>query len=196
LTAIGVVVSLRRLVALAGHTAAPEAIDAGFAHHPVLTASHVAPGLVFLLSGPVQFMSGIRRRYPALHRWMGRLFVAAALVVGVTALAMSPQMPIGGPLETAASSFFGAFFLFALGKAFVAIRRREFARHRQWMIRTYAIGLAIATIRPIVGVFFATRSLTGLTPRDFFGIAFWLGFTAHAVAAELWIQRFPKPPST
>jgi hypothetical protein len=56
-------------------------------------------------------------------------------------------------------------------------------------IRAYSIGLAVTTIRPIVGVFFATSRLTGLTPRDFFGIAFWLGFTAHVVAAELWISR-------
>ena len=41
----------------------------------------------------------------------------------------------------------------------------------------FAIGLAVATIRPIVGIFFATSRLTHLTPRDFFGTAFWLGFT-------------------
>src|SRR2546426_5373850 len=33
--------------------------------------------------------------------------------------------------------------------------RREFAQHREWMIRGYAIGLAVATIRPIMGTFFA-----------------------------------------
>ncbi len=56
------------------------------------------------------------------------------------------------------------------------------------MIRAFTIGLAVATIRPILGLFFATRSLTHLTPHDFFGTAFWLGFTMHLIAAEIWIN--------
>jgi hypothetical protein len=48
--------------------------------------------------------------------------------------------------------------------------------------------LAVATMRPIVGVFFATSRLTRLTPQEFFGTAFWLGFTLHLIAAEVWIH--------
>jgi hypothetical protein len=57
------------------------------------------------------------------------------------------------------------------------------------MIRAFAIGLAVATIRPIIGVFFATSGLSGLMPSQFFGVAFWVGFVAHAVAAEVWIRH-------
>jgi hypothetical protein len=83
---------------------------------------------------------------------------------------------------------FGAFFLFALGKAVWHIRRKEVALHREWMIRAFAVGLAVATIRPIIGMFFATSRITGLTPREFFGTAFWIGFTVQLMAAEAWIQ--------
>jgi hypothetical protein len=27
-----------------------------------------------------------------------------------------------------------------------------------------------------------------LTPREFFGIAFWIGFVLHLIAAEAWIR--------
>lgn len=57
------------------------------------------------------------------------------------------------------------------------------------MIRAFSLGLAVATVRPIVGAFFATRGLTRLTPPEFFGIAFWLGFTMHLIAAEAWINH-------
>jgi hypothetical protein len=70
-------------------------------------------------------------------------------------------------------------------KAYWHIRRKEVAQHREWMIRTFAIGLGIATTRPIVGMFFAFRKLT---PHEFFGIAFWLGFTTTFIAAEAWID--------
>ena len=47
------------------------------------------------------------------------------------------------------------------------------------------VGLGVATTRPIVGMFFAFRRLT---PHEFFGIAFWLGFTTTFLAAEAWID--------
>lgn len=73
-------------------------------------------------------------------------------------------------------------------KAFLYIRRRQIPQHREWMLRAYAIGLAVAAIRPIIGIFFATSRLTHLTPHDFFGTAFWLGFTLQLIAAESWIH--------
>jgi len=56
------------------------------------------------------------------------------------------------------------------------------------MIRAFSIGLAVVTIRPIVGIFFATARFTGLTPYEFFGTAFWIGFVLHLIAAEVWVQ--------
>jgi hypothetical protein len=115
------------------------------------------------------------------------------LIVGVTALAMSFAMPaIGGVNQAAATTLFGTLFLFSLGKAYLHIRRREVALHREWMIRAYAIGLAVTTIRPIVGIFFATSRLTGLTPHEFFGTAFWIGFTIQLIVAESWIRTHPR----
>ncbi|HEV2664897.1 MAG TPA: hypothetical protein VG324_08300, partial [Blastocatellia bacterium] len=64
-----------------------------------------------------------------------------------------------------------------------------------WMIRAFSIGLAVATIRPIIAVFFATSPLTGLTPHEFFGAAFWTGFSLHLIAAEVWIRR-TRPQTT
>jgi hypothetical protein len=53
------------------------------------------------------------------------------------------------------------------------------------MLRAFAIGLGIATTRPMVGAFFAVHRLA---PQEFFGIAFWLGFTLTALAGEVWIN--------
>src|SRR5437773_4147802 len=130
---------------------------------------HIVPGLFFVVLGPLQFVTTLRRPRPQLHRAMGRVVLISGLVAGVTALAMTTRMAIGGATERAATALFGVIFLIALGQAFVCIRRREVARHREWMIRAFALGLAVATVRPIVGVFFATQNLTHLTPHEFFG---------------------------
>ena len=165
------------------------ALDELFARYPVLTLIHIVPGLLFMLLGPLQFSSTIRARYPRWHRWSGRVFVACGIVIGVSALAMSFGMPaIGGINQAAATTLFGSYFLMALSRAFWLIRRREVALHREWMIRAFSIGLAVATIRPIMGIFFATSRFSRLTPREFFGIAFWIGFVLHLIAAEAWIR--------
>ncbi len=170
--------------------------DAGFAQHPTLTLIHIIPGLFFVLLAPLQFVRKLRTRRPALHRWMGRIAVASGLIIGSTALVMGPLMAIGGANEAAATTLFGILFLFALLKGFVSIRQRKITQHREWMIRAFAIAFAVATIRPIVGIFFATRGLTHLAPHEFFGTAFWLGFTLQLLAAEIWINYTrPKLPA-
>jgi uncharacterized membrane protein len=191
LSLIGVAVVTRRLLTLmnaipaAGPTVG---LDAGFARHETLTIIHIIPGLLFMLLAPLQFVKRIRVRRPALHRWIGRTVVGLGMVIGGSALVMSPQMAIGGPTETAATTLFGCVFLFAMIRGFIYIRRGNRRLHREWMIRAFAIGMAVATIRPIVGVFFATSRLTHLAPHDFFGVAFWLGFTIQFLIAEMWIR--------
>ena len=164
-------------------------LDEVFARHPILTMIHIVPGLLFMILGPFQFSQSIRARHLQWHRWNGRIFMTIGFIIGVSALLMSFTMQsIGGVNQAAATILFGFFFLFALSKAFWHIRRRQVTLHRQWMIRAFAIGLAVATIRPIVGIFFATSRFSGLTPVQFFGTAFWIGFVLHLIAAEAWIH--------
>ena len=204
LALIGVAVTVRRMVhlmpivvrgyqppAISSNPVAAQfaALDDLFAHYPILTLVHIVPGLLFMLLGPLQFSSTLRARHIKWHRLGGRIFVICGMVIGVSALVMSFAMPaIGGINQAAATALFATFFLLALGKAFWHIWRREVALHREWMIRAYSVGLAVATIRPIIGVFFATSRLSGLTPHEFFGIAFWIGFVAHLIVAEAWIH--------
>jgi Predicted membrane protein (DUF2306) len=204
LALIGVFVVVRRTAQLApiliyGYSspAAPSnpalaqfvALDDIFARYPVLTLIHIIPGLLFLVLGPLQFSSTFRKRHLQWHRRSGRILFLCGTVIGVSALVMSFAMPaIGGVNQAAATTLFGSWFLFALVKAFRHVLRREIALHREWMIRAFSIGLAVATIRPIIAVFFATSPLSGLTPYEFFGPGFWIGFVLHFIAAEVWIQ--------
>jgi uncharacterized membrane protein len=190
LAAIGIVAAVLRLVILAkGPQAGPNpAMNAGFAAHPELTLVHILPGLLFMLLAPLQFVPTIRARVPRLHRWIGRLVLSLALVIGGTAFLMSFQMAIGGVNEMAATVLFDLLFLFCLAKGYAAARRRDLVAHREWMIRMFGIGLGIATTRPVMGIFFATSRLTHLMPHEFFGIAFWIGFTTTLFAAESWIN--------
>lgn len=177
--------TIRALRLMFGAAPSPQAFDAGFWQHPILTFIHIVPGALFMALGPFQFMPSIRARRLWQHRWSGRLFVASGYVIGISALVLTAQMAIGGANERAAILLFDTAFLFSLTRAMWHIRHRDIVQHREWMIRAFGIGLGVATTRPIVGAFFAARQLT---PQEFFGIAFWLGFSATAIVAEVWIN--------
>ncbi|WPU92698.1 DUF2306 domain-containing protein [Mucilaginibacter sabulilitoris] len=200
LSLIGIVIVVRRTLlvipVLTNGYHAPEVtskftqMDDIFAHHPLLTLIHIIPGLVFVISGPFQFMQKIRFRYPKWHRAGGRLFLISGNIIGTTALVMSFAVPaIGGVNQVIATALFSLFFLYSLFKAFQQILQHKIASHREWAIRAYSIGLAVATIRIINGIFFATSGITGLTPHEFFGIGFWMGFVLHLILAEFWINK-------
>jgi uncharacterized membrane protein len=188
---IGVAAATRRTLVIfwpaqfAGKNSPAAALDKGFARNAALTLVHILPGALFLILMPMQFVPAIRAKHLQVHRWMGRVLLVSGLIIGVSALVMSYKMNIGGPNETAATTLYAILFLICLTQAYRYIRHKEVARHREWMIRAYGIGLGVATTRPIVGAFFAFRRLT---PHEFFGIAFWLGFTITAIVAEGWVE--------
>jgi hypothetical protein len=191
LCTIATAVSIRRLVALADSShPSPSplaALDALFAARAGLTRTHVIAGLLLALFIPVQLSAGVRGRFPHLHRWVGRTLMIVGIVVGLSGYAMVVT-PIGGPLEVSAIVFYGTALLASLLIAWRHIRRGDVMRHREWILRAIAIVLGIATTRPVVAVFFATSPLTQLSPSQFFGAAFWIGFTSTALAGEWYVR--------
>ena len=116
------------------------------------------------------------------------MFVASGVVIGLSALAMSWEMAIGGASETAATTLFALLFLFALGQGFLHIRRRELAQHREWRMLCFCHWAGGGDDPANRRFFFATSRLTHVSPQEFFGTAFWLGFTLHLIAAEAWVR--------
>lgn len=165
---------------------------------PWLAYLHIAPGVVFLLGAPLQLSLRFRTRHYTLHRWLGRVLLVAGLLSGVLALVFGVLFPWGGVVEAGAAVVFGAWFVIALVLALRAIRRRNVPQHRRWMVRAFAVGLGVGTIRLWVGLFtaiFIGRNggpdrLT-LPDQATFAAAFWLGLTMHVAVGEWWLRHTP-----
>lgn len=186
LVIIGLAAVARRTYALT--VPPPDAtlgLDPHFVAQKSLTLLHILPAAILFLLLPFQFVPKIRARHPAFHRWSGRLILLIGGVTGLTALVMSFTMSIGGVLESSATTIYALLFLAFLALGFRSIRRRRIAEHREWMIRAFGVALGVAATRPVVGAFFAARRMT---PEEFFGIAFWIGFTTTLIAAEAWVR--------
>lgn len=177
-----------------GTVPGPAAFEHRYALHPIPAYVHIVPGVVYLLGAPFQLSRRFRRRHLVLHRRLGRILLPAGLTAGVGSVVIGTWFPYGGAIEGSAALVFGGYFVVALIVAFLAIRDREVARHRRWMIRAFAVALGVGTIRLWVGLF----QLAGLisipdnTGTEWFGVTFWLAFVLHAVAAEVYLKQRPS----
>ena len=123
----------------------PTTVSTGF---PVALVVHVTGAAVFALLGVFQFVPGIRRRHRAWHRRAGRVVAVAGLAVAGSALWLTlfyEAQPGTGELLYVLRLVFGSAMVGCLVLGFTAIRRRDIAAHRAWMIRAYALGLGAGT---------------------------------------------------
>jgi hypothetical protein len=194
---IAVAAVIRRVFALLypQHSAPPQlaALEKGFASHTALTLAHILPAFAFVLVAPFFVF-----RKSSATGWPEHALFPLGLVVGVTAYAMSTYS-VGGWVERSAVLVFNTLFLLSFLRSYLYMRRGELLLKRVWLLRAIAILLGIAVTRPVMGVFFATRPLTHLQPSQFFGIAFWIGFSTSTMIGEFWLRRSPllhiRPPS-
>jgi hypothetical protein len=189
---ISVAVVLRRLFALFHPSQGGQiaSLDNVFASHTGVTLAHILPALLFVLVAPII----VFRRTPR-PAWLNTAFYTLGVIVGITAYAMSAYA-VGGWIERSAVFFFDSLFLFSLARAWRLHQTSDSASARRWELRSIAILLGIATTRPVMGIFFATSPLTHLTFHQFFGVAFWIGFSINVLIFELWLRFADRHLST
>jgi uncharacterized membrane protein YozB (DUF420 family) len=188
---LGVVIGL---LALLGVGAAAthylyEPYNPGFLEYPTIVALHVVLGGLYLALAPLQFVRRILSRHLGYHRWAGRVLVSIGLVIGATGMFMGLVIPIAGWIERGYISAFGVLFLVALVKGFVHIRAKRVALHREWMIRAFAIGLAVVTQRLIfIPALLVVADPTQGPVATLSAVSFLAAFVLHSSLAEVWIR--------
>ena len=170
LACIPVLAGVARLSMLANLLAdgAPLTPDnARFISAPIPVVLHIVSASIYTLLGAFQFAPGFRRRRPDWHRAAGRVLVAAGLVAALSGLWMAmfyAIVPADSALLHAFRLFFGSAMALSIVLGILAIRRRDVARHQNWMRRAHAIGLGAGTQAltqlPLLLLFGAPNGLT------------------------------------
>lgn len=124
-----------------GHIPGDTAGNLGFAVHVVVAA-------VMTLCGLVQLVPAIRTRWPRVHRWSGRTFLAAALVLALGGLALvwvrGTYLTLTGAIAITLDC------LLIVGFGLIAWRNalsRNFAAHRRWALRTFIVASGVWFMR-------------------------------------------------
>lgn len=111
-------------------------------------AAHVLTAAVMTFAGLVQLVPSIRARWPRLHRWSGRLFIATALFLAIGGLWLTwvrgSYMTVIGAVSI---SIDAALIVGFVIMAWLTARKRDFAAHRRWALRTFIAASAVWFLR-------------------------------------------------
>ena len=150
---------------------------------PAPTYLHIGFGAVAILSGALQFNTALRQRNLSLHRQLGRVYVTSIAISGCAGLLLA-QNATGGLMSQTGFGALALIWLATTAMAFGMIRRRKVTAHREWMIRSYSLTLAAATLRLYLGL----SVVLDIPFLQAYPVIAWLCWVPNLVLAELYVR--------
>jgi Predicted membrane protein (DUF2306) len=145
---------------------------------------HVVTGMVALVSGPLQLWLGLARRRVPLHRVLGIVYLASVAVSATAAYYLALHTDFGWVFGAGLAGLATAWVV-TTGLAFVAVRRRLYDQHKEWMIRSYVVTTGFISFRLLFAVLGATGVGT-LTER--LAACSWFCWAIPLLVAEAILQ--------
>lgn len=161
-----------------------------YVDHALLTRWHLLTGALLVVLGFLQFHPWIRTRHPAVHRWVGRAFVAIGAVAAVTGIWMNWVFPYGSVAKYVGGYFFGVVVIVSVSLGVREIRRGNIFAHRAWMSRAFAIVVAAGLQRAFISIW--ERYFDGQTTDTVVGICLWLGAFVALAVNEILLVRIAR----
>lgn len=154
---------------------------------------HFAAGGIILVLGCIQLIAYIREKFPALHRWLGRVYVLASLLTAIGGLLfIFIKGTIGGLIMDIGFAGYGLAMFVAAIETFRHARSKRFEQHRAWAIRLFALAIGSWLYRMDYGFWFLFtdglgHSNTFQGPFDYFMDFFF--YVPNLLVAEVFIGR-------
>lgn len=151
---------------------------------PWLDELHFLAGGVALLVGVFGFRRDLLVRHTAVHRGLGIAYCTAVLAGGVAGLLMA-LFSMAGPIAHAGFAGLALAWLLTTLPGLRAIKRGDVARHRRWMVRSYAVCYAAVTFRIELPLW--AMAFGDFTPG--YRLASWTCWLFNLAFAEWWLRR-------
>ncbi len=151
---------------------------------------HAAGAGLYYPLAALQIVPAFRNRHPRWHRKAGKVAIVAGIASAFAATWLTLVHPdVSGPILYYGRVVVGPLWALFLLLGLAAVRRRDFARHRDWMIRAFAVSMPAGTL-----VFFLIpfAVVLGEVPNivdDGIQPALWV---LHLAVAEAVIRRIRK----
>lgn len=154
------------------------------------TGAYEAAFYVHILAGPLALLSGLlllseagRRRWPRAHRILGRVHVACVLFLVVPSGLWMARYAATGSVAAAGFAMLAVATGSTAAMGWRCAVRMQFARHRRWMLRCYAL-LCSAVVLRLTGGATAVLGLEGN-----YALAAWFSWLLPFTGVEAFLTR-------
>ena len=106
----------------------------------IAVIAHVLFAAIITVGGLMQLIPIIRSKWPAIHRWNGRLYVVTAMILSISGMFMvitRYEKIVGGLIGHISIMINGIIIVLCAVKAFSYARKRKIAQHRIWALRLF-----------------------------------------------------------
>ena len=162
-------------------------MKANFLEHSFALYTHVFASIVALVLGPFQFSAPLRQKYTYLHRWLGRTYLAAGVLVGSLSGLYMSQYAFGGSVARFGFAVLAVLWLYTGLRAYLAIRRGVIDEHRKWMVRNFSLTFAAVTLR----LYLPASMAAGIDLTLAYPNIAWLCWVPNMFFAE-WRYNYPS----
>jgi hypothetical protein len=102
---------------------------------------HLLFAAVITIAGPLQLIPQIRSRFPVFHRWLGRIYIPVAFIMGVTGLYLSwsGRRVVGDLTQHIPVEINAVLIILCAAMAWRYAVIRDFRTHRRWALRLFLV---------------------------------------------------------
>ena len=152
-------------------------------------AAHVFLAVVIIGGGPLQLIPHIRSRFPAFHRWNGRVYMTGAAVSAAGGFYLTWARPtVGNILQNIAISIDAVLIVMF---AVVALRyalARKIDIHRRWALRLFMVVSAVWFLRIGYRLWSYFSGITGIKFERYFDILVFAQYLVPLAILEIYLR--------
>lgn len=146
---------------------------------------HITTSLLVLVLGLLQWLPGVAGIGPRLHRWLGRGYVIGILGLAAPSGLILARFANGGLVAQVGFTLQCVVWWLTTWVAYRAARQRQWPRHVDWLVRSYAVTLAALALR---GESYIMYYAFGTKPIETYLTVTWLSWVGNLILAEALLE--------
>lgn len=143
--------------------------------------AHIFGSALAMGLGPFQFWGWLRRSRPRIHRWFGRIYLTAGVLIGGAGGLYMAFYSFGGVVAHMGFACLAIAWLYSGWRAYAAIRSGNVSEHQAWMLRNFAMTFAAVTLRIYLGL----GAVSGVPFEVTYPTVAWLSWVPNLLLVEL-----------
>lgn len=146
---------------------------------------HITTSLVVLVLGLLQWVPAVASRGPRLHRWLGYGYVVGILGLAAPSGLVLARFANGGLVAQVGFTLQCVVWWGTTWLAYRAARQRQWPRHVQWQVRSYAVTLAALALR---GESYVMYYAFHTKPIETYLTVTWLSWVGNLLLSEVLLE--------